>query len=210
MSQPHSQSPEFNPYSQAPVPQPQSGFGPPPAYPGLPPMPPPGQPYPAYPAYPMQPMGQQPRRGNPVGALFLGLLASFVVSAIYTGIILATYREQSEFAGHALYLLHAMANGAVVGVLAGLVGRGSNGARIGAAVLAPLGVFFGYANAVPLIIAERGGFDSARFLLKSDPFFPAEAWWGSRTGTEWIALLGLALAALTAWGLAYLAGRNRR
>ncbi|MFD0574614.1 hypothetical protein ACFQ0T_41970 [Kitasatospora gansuensis] len=167
---------------------------------------PPGQPYPAYPA---PPLTQQPRRGNPVGAVALGLIVSFIVSAIYTGIIFATYRHQSESTRHALYLVHALLNGAAVGLLAGLVGRRSNGARIGAAVIAPLGAFFGFANSVPLVVAERGGAHAVEFLLKADPFFPAKTWWGSHYGTEWLSVLGLVVAALAAWSLAWFAYRNR-
>ncbi|MER6999759.1 hypothetical protein [Streptomyces sp. NPDC000410] len=206
MSQPQFQSPQHNPYNQQP--------GQPPMPPAQPPMQPwqqpqmqmqPGQPYPPQPA----PFGQQPRSGHPVGASFLGFLASVVVSVIYTGITLATYEEQSAETAHTLYVLHGLLNGAAVGVLIGLVGRRSTGAQISGAVIAPLGTFFGYTNAIPLIIADGQGVPAIGDMMEVDPFIPAKAWWGSQSGTEWLSLLGLAVAAAAAWGLAYVIGKRR-
>ncbi|MCJ1680046.1 hypothetical protein MTF65_22425 [Streptomyces sp. APSN-46.1] len=202
MSQPQFQSPQHNPYNQQP--------SQPPMPPAQPPMQPwqqqpqmqPGQPYPA-------PFGHQTRRGHPVGAFFLGFLASVVVSVIYSGITVATYKEQSADTAHTLYVLHSLLNGAAVGALIGLVGRRSTGAQISGAVIAPLGVFFGYTNAFPLIIADSQGVPAIGDMMEVDPFMPAKAWWGSQSDTEWLSLLGLAVAAGAAWGLAYVIGKRR-
>ncbi|MFD0258178.1 hypothetical protein [Kitasatospora indigofera] len=212
MSQPQPPPYPYNPYNQPPMAQQPPGPGVPPPFPGqLPPQP--GQPYPPQP-YPAQPgpFGQQPARssGRPAGAFFLALLASVLVSLIYSGVIVATYKDQSQDTVHILYVVHALINGAAVGVLTGLVGHRSGGARAAGTVVAALGAFFGYANAVPLVIADNNGVEVLRMMLEHDPFTPAKAWWGSQTGGEWIALLGLLLAAATAWGLAYAVGRSRR
>ena len=225
MSQPPFQSPPpppqppqvpYNPYQQA-APQQQPGFAPPPAH-GQPPMqagPPfvPG-PAPMHPAPPFQapPFGQQPSRsGNPVGAVFLGFIVSVVVSLLYSGLNVATYKEQSLTTANVLYLGHALLNGAVVGSLVGLVGHRSNGARIGAALIAALGAFFGYANSLPLIVADSQTPSAAFDLLRAEPFFPAKAWWTSEAagGVDWFSPLGLVVAAAAAWGLAYLVGNSR-
>jgi hypothetical protein len=171
----------------------------------------PGQPYPVHPVHP-GPFGQQPNPGSgrPIGAFLLSLLASVLISAVYSATIYATYQDQSEGTVHTLYLLHALVNGAAVGVLTGLVGGPGNAARTAGTIVAALGAFFGYTNAVPLVIADSAGHQVLRDMLASDPFTPAKAWWGSQTGGEWIALLGLVLAAATAWGLAYAIGRSRR
>ena len=232
MSQPPFQPPQppqppqnhQNPYAQ-PVPPQQPGFGPPAPPLGQPPMyagpQPVGQP-PVQPMYPMQPappfqappFGQRPNAGgNAVGAVFLGLLVSFVVSALYTGLILATYKDiTSNAVSNTLYLGHALLNGAIVGALVGKVGRGSNGARIGGAVIAALGAFFGYANALPLIIAKEQSLMAIKDMLEYNPFLPAKAWWHSEAtgGVDWFSLLGLVLAAGAAWGVAYLIGSRRR
>ncbi|GGZ67590.1 hypothetical protein [Streptomyces bluensis] len=229
MSQPPFQQPPqppqnpYNPYSQpASPPQQQPGYGPVPApAPGQPPMqaglpPAPGQPpvHPTHPGPPYQapPFGQQPNTagGHPVGAVLLGFLASVVVSVIYTGVIFATYKDQSETMVHTLYIGHALLNGVAVGALAGLVGGRSDGARIGAAVIAPLGAFFGYTNAVPLVIADSQTPSVVWDMLENEPFFPAKAWWGSASDTTWISLLGLVIAAAAAWGLAYATGNRGR
>ncbi|MFD7735680.1 hypothetical protein ACFV6F_35495 [Kitasatospora phosalacinea] len=187
-----SQPPPYSPYHQAPPPHPQPGFGPPPPF----------QPYPA-------PVGHQQSTGSPVGAVLLGFLASVAVSAVYTVAVVTTYEGQSAAVAHTLYLLHAAVNGAAVGVLVGLVGRRSSGARIGGAVVAPLGAFFGYTNAIPFIMFDQGA-GGAADVLKDDPFIPAKAWWGGESGTWWISLLGLVAAAAAAWGLAHAVGRTRR
>ncbi|MER5865169.1 hypothetical protein [Kitasatospora sp. NPDC002040] len=210
--------PQFNPYNQAPIPpqaplpQQPPGFGPPPGYPGPAPGypgPPPVQPGPPYPFHPA-PSGAAPRTGSSVGAFFLGLLGSFLVSALYIGVVVATYQHQSENARHTLYLAHALINGAVVGLLSGLVGRRRTGARICAAVVAPLGAFFGYTNSVVMVFAYSGGYHAVEHMLKFVPILPARSWWGSQSGSEWVAVLGLLLAAGTAWTLTYLVGRRRR
>ncbi|MFI7404681.1 hypothetical protein ACIBW9_30095 [Streptomyces sp. NPDC049541] len=212
-----------NPYAQ-PLPPQQPGFGPP-APPGQHPMyagpqpvgQPPGQPmYPMQPTPPFQapPFGQRPHAGgHAVGAVFLRLLVSFVVSALYTGLILATYKDiTSATVANALSLGHALLNGAIVGALVGKVGRGSNGARIGGAVIAALGAFFGDANALPLIIAKEQSFMALKDMLEYNPFLPAKAWWHSDAtgGVDWFSLLSLVLAAGAAWGVAYLVGSRRR
>ncbi|MEV8535413.1 hypothetical protein [Streptomyces sp. NPDC051211] len=204
------QPPQHNPYTQPAVSQQPLGYGAPPPMPGQAPvqpgwpMQPPGHPYP-HPA----PPGRRPNTGHPVGAFFLGLLASVIVAMLYSGIILATYEDQTEHQAHTLYVLHALLNGVAVGALVGLVGRRSNGARIGAAVVAPLGAFFGYTNAIPLVIAARETPAAVGDMMEIDPFFPAKAWWGSQSDTEWLSLSGLVVAAAAAWGLAYAIGRRR-
>lgn len=189
----------YNPYHQLPPMQPYN----------QPPVMQPGQPY--YPPQPM-PFGPQPpqaRRGSPAGAVFLALFASFVISMIYGGILVATYEDQTPDSAHTLYVLHAFINGAVVGVLIGLVGRRSGGARTFGAIIAPLGAFFGYTNALPVVLAVQQTPSLVGDMLEHDPFFPATAWWGSQSGTEWISLLGLLIAAAAAWGIAYAVGRRR-
>ena len=211
MSQPQPPPYPYNPYNQPPVllqqptAQQQPGPGVPPPFPGQ--LPQHGQPYPAHSA----PFGQQPARagGRPVGAFFLALLASVLVSLIYSAVIVATYKDQSQDTVHILYVLHALINGAAVGILTGLVGHRSSTARAAGTVVAALGAFFGYTNAVPLVIADSSGFQALRNILEYDPLAPAKAWWGSQSGGEWISLLGLLLAAAAAWGLAHAIGRNR-
>ncbi|MET9513071.1 hypothetical protein ABZX62_32255 [Streptomyces flavidovirens] len=205
MSQPW--QPQYNPGHQPPVPQqppgPPQGFGGPPPF-G------PGQ-FPAQPAYPNQaPYGQQPRSGNPVGAFFLGFLVSFFVAMIYSVVIYATAEDQSRNVGLTLYILHALLNGAAVGAVVGLVGRRSVGAWISGIVVAMLGTFFGFANGMVFMYLDIGGMRFLGDMLMEDPFFPAKAWWGSRSGTELHSLLGLVVAAAAAWGLAFVTGRNRR
>jgi hypothetical protein len=159
------------------------------------------------------PLGQQPNAsGNPVGAVLLGLLVSVVVSLLYTGLILATYKDQSVTTANALYLTHALLNGAIVGSLVGLMAHRSNGARIGGAVIAALGAFFGYTNALPLIVLMNQTPIFVKNLLEADPFFPAKSWWTSDAhgGVDWFSPLGLVVAAAAAWGLAYVVGSRRR
>ncbi len=165
--------------------------------------------------YQAPPFGQQPNAGNTgsaVGAVFLGFFASVVISLIYSVITLATAKDQTNTTSNIFYLLHALLNGVVVGALAGLVGRRSNGARIGAAIIAALGTFFGYTNFVALIFVEGGSLMSLKYMLENDPLYPAMTWgtlYGG--GIDWISLLGLPLAAAAAWGLAYAIGnRDRR
>lgn len=197
MSQP--QPPPYNPYNQPP-PLPPT----PPGY-GAPQQPYAGQPYPPQP----MPYGQQERRGHPVGAFFLGYFASVVVSLAYSVLVWATYEDQTKDAAQIMYIAHALLNGAVVGALIGLVARRSGGAWVSGALIAPLGVFFGYTNSVPMIIADISGMAAIGDMLEDDPFIPAKAWWGSYGDTEWISLLGLALAAAMAWLLAFATGRRR-
>jgi hypothetical protein len=192
----------YNPYLQPAPPQQQPVFGPTPV---------PGQP-PAPAFQPPQPLGQRPATGgNPVGAIVLGLAASVLVALLYTGLIAATYKEQSLTVANALYLAHALINGAVVGLLVGSVGRGNNGAGIGGAVIAALGAFFGYVNSIPLVFAMEETPKAAFDLLEHEPFLPAKLWWHNNTGgVDWLNLLGLVLAAAVAWGLCYVVGRRRR
>jgi hypothetical protein len=180
------------------------------------------QAYPGQPGYPMQPAPQfqaapfaQQRpvaRGNPVGAVLLGLLVSVVVSLLYSGLIMATYKDQSDSTVRVLYFAHALLNGALVGALVGKVGHRSNGAKVGGAVVAALGAFFGYANAIPFIVANSSSVQTLRDLLENDPFFPAKAWWHGSSGNggvDWPHLLGLLVAAGAAWGIAHLVGNTR-
>jgi hypothetical protein len=208
-----SQPPQYDPYNQQPpMPQaPPPGYGAPQPFQGQPPAQPwqqpmqPGQPYPQQP----MPYGQPRNPGHPVGAFFLAFFASVFVSLAYSGIVLATYEDQSATTAQTVYVLHALLNGAVVGALIGLVARRSGGAWISGAIIAPLGAFFGYANAVPMVVADSAGFDMFREMLENEPFFPAKAWWGSQADTEWVSLLGLLVAGATAWVLAYAIGRRR-
>ncbi|WP_380282084.1 hypothetical protein [Kitasatospora purpeofusca] len=178
----------------------------PPAHGAPPPFP--GQPYGAQAA----PYGPPPGTGSPVGAFVLGFLASVVIAAIYSAIIVFTYKDhyRSTNAVHALYLGHALVNGVVVGLLVGLVGRRSQGAWIAGAVVAALGAFFGYADAVPFVVLREAGIDGLRQMLETKPYGPVEVWWGSWAGTEVISVLGLVVAAAAAWTAASLTGRNRR
>ncbi|OEJ41309.1 hypothetical protein AR457_09595 [Streptomyces agglomeratus] len=163
------------------------------------------------PGYPQQvPHGPRPSSGNPVGAFFLGFLASVVVSLVYGGIVYATYRDQSQNTVHALYVLHALLNGAVVGALVGLVAHRRTGAHVSGAAVAVLGTFFGYTNAVVFVTLDAGGLYAFRDMMQGDAFIPAKAWWGNGGGGRLVSLAGLVIAAATAWGLAHLVGRNRR
>ncbi|GHK04795.1 hypothetical protein SY2F82_65920 [Streptomyces sp. Y2F8-2] len=194
-----------------PVPGQAPVYGGPPPVPG----PPPAQlPYPVQPGPPFQarPLGQQPSAsGNPVGAVLLGFFVSVVVSLLYSGLILATYKDQSLTTANTLYLAHALLNGAIVGSLVGLMAHRSNGARIGGAVIAALGAFFGYVNAIPLVFAWERSPMALMDLLEAEPFFPAKAWWTSEAhgGVDWFSPLGLVVAAAAAWGLAYVVGNRR-
>ncbi|MDI3388374.1 hypothetical protein QIS99_19515 [Streptomyces sp. B-S-A8] len=204
-----------------PPPGPPQGMpqGPPQGMPpqGVPPqgMPPqgfPGQP-PAPPQFQGGPMPYPPQRtgspGSPVGAFFLGLLVSFVISLIYVVVIFASYKSLTdEAAGYALYYGHALLNGAAVGAVAGLVGRRSNGAHVSAGIIGALGAFFGSTNAFVALYLDTPG-SSPTFLLREMPFFPAQAWWGPDAGSGMLALLGLVLAAGAGWGIARLTGSRR-
>ncbi|MFI1940694.1 hypothetical protein ACH44C_26545 [Streptomyces purpureus] len=143
-----------------------------------------------------------------MGAFFLGLLVSVVVSLLYTGVVLFTYKEQSVETAQILYVAHGLLNGAAVGLVTGLMARGRAGAWAAGALVAALGAFFGYTNAVPLIIAEQDGVPAIGDMMEIDPLIPAKAWWGANGDAEWIALLGLVVAAGTAWVLAHLVGKR--
>ncbi|MEY9994745.1 hypothetical protein ABIE67_006777 [Streptomyces sp. V4I8] len=171
--------------------------------------------YPMHPAPHFQapPFGQRPNAsGHPVGAVFLGLLASVIVSLLYSGLILATYKDQSVTTANTLYLGHALLNGAMVGWLIGLVGHRNTAAHVWGAVVAALGAFFGYANAIVLVFTEGQGGGALWDLLRYEPFWPAKAWWNdeSANAVDWFSPLGLVLAAAAAWGLAHLIGNRRR
>ncbi|MFE7441500.1 hypothetical protein ACFU7X_13685 [Streptomyces chartreusis] len=159
------------------------------------------------------PYGQRPNAsGHPVGAVFLGFFASVIVSLLYSGLILATYEDQTITQANTMYLVHALINGAIVGCLIGLVGHRSTGAHVGGAVIAAAGAFFGYTNALPLIIADRQSPAAIGDMMEADPLIPAKAWWNNEMegGVDWFSPLGLLLAAAAAWGLAYLIGSRRR
>ncbi|MFJ8538587.1 hypothetical protein [Streptomyces sp. NPDC093591] len=167
----------------------------------------------AAPPFQAPPYGQRPNAsGSPVGAVFLGFFASVIVSLLYSGLILVTYKDQSVTVANILYLGHALLNGAVVGFLVGMVGHRSNGAWICGAIIAALGAFFGYTNSLVLVFAESDGGGAVWDLVRYEPFWPAKLWWTDNpdSGVDWFAPLGLVLAAAAAWGLAYLIGNKRR
>lgn len=167
----------------------------------------------APPPFQAPPFGHQPTAGgHPVGAVLLGLFASVIVSLLYSGLMLATYKDQSLTTAHTLYLAHALVNGAIVGCLVGSVAHRSAGAHVGGAVIAALGAFFGFTNTVPLIIAESQSPSAIGDMMEADPFLPAKAWWNNEIdgGVDWFSPLGLVLAAAAAWGLAYVIGNSRR
>ncbi|WP_329118485.1 hypothetical protein [Streptomyces sp. NBC_01465] len=206
-----------NPYLQAPAqpsappqmpPAPPQGYPQQPMQPGFPQQ---QQPYPG--GFPQQlpyPGGpQQPRSGSPVGAVFLGLLVSFVLAAIYAGIWFATYKDMdSDSAVRGLYFGHAVINGALTGLIVGMVAGRSNGAHVGAGIIAALGAFFGFANGYVCILFDQPNGD---FILKHTPLLPAKAWWatGGEVSDHLLSVLGVLLAGGIAWGLAAAVGRRR-
>lgn len=223
-SQPQPPRPDGgNPYAQSPygpgAPPPMPPQGPP----GPPAGPPPGMPQQGFPGQPGQPPAQPPfpqqqfpypgqpagRPGSAVGAFFLGLVVSVVLSLLYAGIFFATYKDLTDVATvHILYFAHAVINGAAVGAVAGLVGRRNNGAQVAAGVVAVLGAFFGQANAAVFVQLDIAGSD-LYYLLRERPFFPAEMWWGRDVESGLLSLLGLVLAAAAGWGIARLIGSRR-
>lgn len=159
------------------------------------------------------PFGQRPNAsGHPVGAVFLGFFVSVIVSMLYSGLILATYKDLSLTTANTLYLGHALINGAIVGFLIGTVAHRNNGAWISGAIIAALGAFFGYTNAIPLVFADADSPSAVWDMVRYEPFWPAKAWWTdeSADAVDWFSPLGLVLAAAAAWGLAYLIGSRRR
>lgn len=158
--------------------------------------------------YPAPAMGPA-NSGSPVGAFFLGLLASFVIAMIYALVTMATIKDQSYGVVNALLIGHGLLNGAVVGWLVGLVGRRSTGAHVGGAIVAVLGAFFGFTNAMTFITADTGGFQSVVEMVKYTPLFPAKAWWGVDATGHLLSLLSLAAAAAAAWGVAFAVSRKR-
>lgn len=218
------------------MPQQPPGVGAPPPMPGQPPAGPPqmpgqqgmpGQPYgqghpphmqqgwpgqqmhAGYPGYPGAGMGRQPNSGSPVGAFFLGLLASFVIAAIYTAINAATLAEMSYAMVNTLLIGHALVNGAVVGWLVGLVGRRNTGAHIGGAVVAVLGAFFGFTNSIPFVMGGSGGFHAFLDMMKFTPMLPVKIWWGTDAVGHLLSILSLLAAAGAAWGVAHAVGGKR-
>ncbi|WP_328878842.1 hypothetical protein [Streptomyces sp. NBC_00299] len=159
------------------------------------------------------PFGQRPNAsGHPVGAVFLAFFVSVIVSMLYSGLILATYKDLSLTTANTLYLGHALINGAIVGFLIGTVAHRNNGAWISGAIIAALGAFFGYTNAIPLVFADADSPSAVWDMVRYEPFWPAKAWWTdeSADAVDWFSPLGLVLAAAAAWGLAYLVGSRRR
>ncbi|WP_251075507.1 hypothetical protein [Streptomyces sp. ISL-12] len=171
-----------------------------------------GPPYqgPAYqgPAY-----GQPPRTttGHPVGAVLLALCVSFIVSLLYSGLILATYKDQSVTAANTLYIAHAAINALIVGALVGMVGHRNAGAHMCGAVVAALGAFFGYTNSLPLVLAESQSPAAIGDMMEADPFLPAKVWWNDEMsgGVDWFSPLGVVIAAVLAWSLAHVIGKSR-
>ncbi len=208
MSQPW--QPQYNPGNQPPMPQqppgPPPGFGAPPPTPGQFPM----QPGYQYPAAPYAPYGQQPNSGKPVAAFFLGLLVSFALASLYSLVIYASYEDMSQDVARVLYVGHALLNAAAVGTVVGLVARGRVGAHITGAIVAMLGAFFGYTNGVALIFTDVDGMSGFSDMMEDAPLTPAKAWWGDPRDPELISLVGLLVAAVVAWGMAFLIGRRRR
>lgn len=222
-SQPQGGGPGYG-YPQQPVapqqqmgvgaPQPVPGQAPAPGYPppmgGQPPYPGAGpQGAPGHMPYPGSTMGQRPKSGSPVGAFFLGLLASFVVAAVYTLVFVFTPLADTRASVNTLFFVHAVVNGAVVGWLVGMVGRRRTGAYTGGAVVAALGSFFGFTNAMPLFAWQVGGFDAVFNMVKMTPLYPLEAWWGPDGTGHFVAILSLVVAAAAAWGVAFAVGRKR-
>ncbi len=167
----------------------------------------------AAPPFQAPPFGQRPNAtGHPVGAVFLGFFTSVIVSLLYSGLILVTYKDQSNTTAYTLYLGHALLNGAIVGWLIGLVGHRNTGAHVWGAVIAALGTFFGYTNAIVLVFAYNDGVGAVWGLVRYEPFWPAKLWWtkGTTDSVDWFSPLGLVLAAAAAWGLAHLIGSRRR
>ncbi|THA25079.1 hypothetical protein E4198_10365 [Streptomyces sp. RKND-216] len=209
-------------YPQQPPapPQPQAGVGGPQPVPGhVPPGQPPMGGQPMYPGggwqgapgqmpFPGGPM-QQSQRGSSAGAFFLGLLTSFVVATLYTLLFAFTHADASRAVVNGFFFAHAVVNGAVVGWLVGLVGRRRTAAHVCGAVVAALGSFFGFANAMPVIIWKVAGFEAVFDMLKMNPNYPLEAWWGPDGTGHFVALLGLVVAAAAAWGVAFAVGRKR-
>ncbi|MEU6353445.1 hypothetical protein ABZ896_29665 [Streptomyces sp. NPDC047072] len=134
------------------------------------------------------------------------------MSLLYSGLIVATYKDQSVTTANVLYLAHALLNGAVVGLLVGSVARRNAGARIGGSIIAALGALFGYTNALPLIFAWEQTPKAAIDLFTAEPLLPLKTWWNDESsgGIDWFSPLGLLLAAATAWGLAYATGNRHR
>ncbi|WP_419997354.1 hypothetical protein [Streptomyces boninensis] len=184
-------------------PNPYGGHPQQPAY-GYPQAAPPVQPGLAYqPGFPPPP----PRRGNPVGAFFLALLVSVVLSGIYSMILLASYEDLSKVGLKTSYVIFGLVLALAVGAVAGKVGGPSTGAHICAAVLAALGAFFGFTNGYVAILIDAADFDLLGDMLEEKPFFPAEAWWKGLKAA--IALPGIFLAAIGTWGMAHLTGKRR-
>jgi hypothetical protein len=194
-------APQPVPVQATPTGQPPMGGQP--MYPGAP-----WQGVPGQMPYPGAPM-QQPKSGSPVGAFFLGLLGSFVVAGIYTLVFTFADFPRTRATVNGMFFAHAALNGAVVGWLVGLVGRRRTGAHTGGAIVAALGSFFGFTNAMPLMYWQVGGFDWVLHMLETNPLYPARAWWGPDATGHFVALLSLVVAAAAAWGVAYAVGRKR-
>ncbi|MFR9756617.1 hypothetical protein [Streptomyces sp. TR06-5] len=151
----------------------------------------------------------RPGSGSPVGAFFLGLLASFAVALVFSVLNALLVLDQSRTAVNTVYIVHGLLNGAVVGWLVALVGRRSTGAHAGGAVVATLGAFFGFTNSIAVLNIVNGGLWGFFDLLSYDPLWPATAWWGLDGLGHALALVGLAAAAGSAWGTAHLVSRKR-
>lgn len=222
------QPPQYNPYAGQPgVPQqPPMPPQPPAQAPGQPPVQPPAQgpgrpgwppgppqpgmpPQGGVPPFPAQPGAQQPKSGNPAGAFVLALLVSFLITLLYAGGRAAALDViTSTAAAVTVWLLATAVNGAVVGLVAGKVGGGSTGVRVGAAIVGVLGAFFGSTNAMVSMIIAGNDWSNFVWMWKDDPLFPAVAW-GS--GDLWyLSVLSLVIGGGLAFGLAYAVGKQRR
>ncbi|MFH8559615.1 hypothetical protein [Streptomyces sp. NPDC017988] len=207
MNQPwQSHPPQHNPYGQPvqpPAPQPQPGYGYPAPYPPQQPMQPmqPGHPYPYAPGFP-PPSGAKPGK-----AFFLGLLVAAAVGSAYAGILLASNEDLSRVGLQAGYLVVAALLAVGVGTVVGRTGGRGAGPHVWAAVLAALGAYFGVANGYVFTLLDAGGTDLLEFVLENEPMAPHKFWWKRLNGG--VALLGLAVAAGGAYGMAHMISKKR-
>ncbi|MEU9093935.1 hypothetical protein [Streptomyces sp. NPDC048428] len=205
--EPQPYQPAPNPYLQAPAQ--------PPAPPQMPPAAPPQgfggfpqqQPYPGggYAQQPYPGAPQQPRSGNAVGAFFLGLPISLVMSLVLSGALFAVYKSSPASATtfRVVYGLAALLIAAAVGAVVGRVGGRSGGAHAAAGFLTALGIFFGFTNYLFPVLYDLGDIYAVRDALEADAFFPAKAWAESFTVITTLA------GAAAAWGMAYAVGNRR-
>ncbi|MFI1224583.1 MULTISPECIES: hypothetical protein [unclassified Streptomyces] len=186
-----------------PVPQQQPGYGYPAAYPPQQPMQPMQHGYPS----PYQP-GFPPQGGaRPGKAFFLGLLVAAAVGLAYAGILLATHKDLSRVGLQASYLVVAAVLAVAVGAVVGRTGGRGAGLHVWAAVLAALAAYFGVANGYVFTLLDAGGIDLLEAVLDHEPLAPHKFWWERLNGG--VALVGLAVAAAGAFGVANTTGKKQ-